>query len=245
MSDCSIVKLLITIETLNNSTILVPNFILIDKPAGITSHDVVNKLRRVTGERRIGHAGTLDPFATGLLILGIGRAATRELGNFLKLDKKYTAALYLDAISDTHDRTGKITELPKKEISETDIKKVLKKFIGEQDQTPPMFSAKKIDGKKMYELARKGIEVERQPVKITIYDLEFLGYEYPILKISVHCSSGTYIRSLADDIGKTLDSGAYLEELRRTKIGAYEIKDAHKLDTVTKENWIGKTIKME
>jgi tRNA pseudouridine55 synthase len=217
-----------------------PKFILIDKPAGITSHDVVGRLRRITGERRIGHAGTLDPFATGLLILGIGREATRELDKFLKLDKEYVAALRLDAVSDTADRTGKITELPKKEVSETDIKKILKKFTGEMEQIPPMFSAKKINGKKMYELARKGIEVKRQPVKINIYDLEFLEYSYPILKIRVRSSSGTYIRTLAEDIGRALGSGAYLEELRRTKIGPYDIKDAHRLEKLAPDSWIDK-----
>jgi len=135
---------------------------------------------------------------------------------------------------------GKIIELPKKEISETGIREILKKFVGELDQIPPMFSAKKIGGKKMYELARRGIEVVRQPVKITIYDLEFLEYTYPLLKIRVHCSSGTYIRSLADDIGKALNSGAYLEELRRTKIGAYRIEDAHQLSEVAPDSWIDK-----
>lgn len=217
-----------------------PKFILIDKPAGITSHDVVGRLRRITGERRIGHAGTLDPFATGLLILGIGREATRELDKFLKLDKEYVATLRLDATSDTADRTGKITELPKKEISENDIKKIIKKFVGEQEQIPPMYSAKKINGKKMYELARKGIEIERQPVKIKIYDLEFIEYNYPILKIRVRASSGTYIRTLAEDIGKALGSGAYLEELRRTKIGVYDIKNAHPIDILAPNSWIDK-----
>jgi len=274
-----------------------PNFLLIDKPSGITSHDVVDYLRRVTGVRRIGHAGTLDPFATGLLILGIGREATRELWKFFppppkermrplaqkadlsqrltslwlarkpraeKSDKEYIATLHLGAVSDTYDRTGKITEVRPPEVSPrshigvkppqvTDLQRILKKFIGETEQIPPMFSAKKINGKKMYELARRGIEVERKPVKIKIYDLEILEYTYPFLKIRVHSSSGTYIRSLAHDIGQRLKAesgqlkagyGAYLEELRRTKIGKYNVKDAHKLEELTPETWIDKVIKM-
>jgi len=223
-----------------------PNFILIDKPPNITSHDVVDYLRRVTGERRIGHAGTLDPFATGLLILGIGRAATRELGHFLKSDKEYIATLHLGAASDTYDRTGKITEVRPPEVSPpeevkppqvADLQKILQKFTGEQEQIPPMFSAKKINGKKMYELARAGIVVPRQPVKIKIYELEILDYAYPSLKIRVRSSSGTYIRSLAHDIGQALGCGAYLKELRRTKIGKYDVANAHKLEKLAPETW--------
>ena len=219
-----------------------PNFILIDKPAGITSHDVVDRLRKITGEQRIGHAGTLDPFATGLLILGIGRAATRELGHFLKLDKEYIATLHFGAESDTYDRTGKITTIGYREsngfpISLSKIKKILQNFTGEIEQTPPMYSAKKINGKKMYELARAGKEIPRKPTKIKIYSIELLEYDFPLNKICVHCSSGTYIRSLAHDLGRALGTGAYLEELRRTKIGKYDVKDAHKLEELTPETW--------
>jgi tRNA pseudouridine55 synthase len=217
-----------------------PNFLLIDKPSGITSHDVVDRLRRITGERRVGHAGTLDPFATGLLILGIGREATRELGGFLKSDKEYIATLHLGAVSDTYDRTGKIMEVRLPEVFPppvADLQKILQKFTGEQEQIPPMFSAKKIHGKKMYELARRGIEVPRQPVKIKIYELEILDYTYSSLKIRVRSSSGAYIRSLAHDIGTALGCGAYLEELRRTKIGRYDVKDAYQLEDIIAENW--------
>ena len=214
-------------------------FILVNKPEGITSHDVVDRLRKITGIKKIGHSGTLDPFASGLLILGIGREATRELGRFLKEDKEYIAVLRLGAASDTYDREGRIE---KKEIAEQpsrqDIERTLKDFVGEIEQTPPIFSAKKMKGKKLYELARKGIEVKPKPQKVKIYNIELLEYKWPRLKIKVSCSSGTYIRSLANDIGEKLSCGAYLEELCRTKIGDYVLDNASALDEITRENWI-------
>lgn len=211
---------------------------LIDKPAGITSHGVVGYLRRITGIKKIGHAGTLDPFATGLLILAVGREATKRIDQFVKSGKKYEAEIFFGAETDTYDREGKIVkEYECKKIDEEKIKEILKNFIGKQLQIPPMYSAKKINGKKLYELARKNIEIERKPAEIEIYDLQILKYEWPILKISVNCSSGTYIRSLAYDMGRKLDCGAYLQELRRTKIGEYEVEKAIQLDRV-KEDWV-------
>jgi len=205
--------------------------LVINKPSGPTSHDIIDYLRKLTGIKKIGHAGTLDPFASGVLIVAIGRKYTKQISKFVKLDKKYIAKLHLGAESDTYDREGKIA-LVKNSIK-PDIKKiksVLKEFLGKQEQIPPMFSAKKYKGKKLYELARQGIEIKRKPVKINIYDLKLLDYSWPFLTIKVHCSSGTYIRSLAYDIGKKLGCGAYLEELERIAVGNFTIKKAIKID---------------
>ena len=220
-------------------------FLLIDKPAGITSHDVIDRLRRVTGVQRIGHSGTLDPFATGLLIVGVGREATRELDRFLKMDKQYRATLYLGATSDTGDSTGLIAvrhpERGQDPIgfwpSQNDVMKILNQFVGELQQTPPMYSAKKIGGKKLYQLARKGKTIERQPTSISISNLALVSYTPPLLTIDVACSSGTYIRTLAEDIGKALSCGAYCEHLERTAIGPYRLQNAVELSTITSVNW--------
>jgi tRNA pseudouridine55 synthase len=213
-------------------------FILINKPAGITSHDVVDKLREITKIKRIGHSGTLDPFATGLLILGIGREFTKKLSIFQKKDKEYVATLRLGAESDTFDREGKIIEKKVEKIPERkEIEEVLKSFLGEIEQIPPAFSAKKIKGKKLYELARRGIKVKPKPQKVKIYEISILEYKFPYLKIKVKCSSGTYIRSLANDIGKKLGCGAYLEELIRTKIGEFSLDNTIELSKLNSQNW--------
>jgi tRNA pseudouridine55 synthase len=213
-------------------------FILINKPAGITSHDVVDKLREITKIKRIGHSGTLDPFATGLLILGIGREFTKKLSIFQKKDKEYVATLRLGAESDTFDREGKIIEKKVEKIPERkEIEEVLKSFLGEIEQIPPAFSAKKIKGKKLYELARRGIKVKPKPQKVKIYEISILEYKFPYLKIKVKCSSGTYIRSLANDIGKKLGCEAYLEELIRTKIGEFSLDNTIELSKLNSQNW--------
>ena len=203
----------------------------------MTSHDVVDRLRRITGIKKIGHAGTLDPFATGLLICGIGRETTKKLDIFLKQDKEYLAQLKLGFASDTYDRDGKIEERQGEKPSLDTIEKVISGFKGEVEQKPPMFSAKKIKGKKLYQLARKGIEIELKPHKIFINEIEILNYNYPVLEIKVSCSSGTYIRSLANDIGKKLNCGAYLQELCRTKIGNLSLIKAAELATLASQNW--------
>lgn len=214
-------------DNLNNG------FLLINKPVGPTSHDIIDKLRKLTGIKKIGHAGTLDPFASGLLICAVGRESTKEIDKFVKLDKEYIATIHLGAVTDTCDRTGKIIQESERQASEAINEQIIKKaaaeFVGEQLQTPPMFSAKKINGQKMYELARQGKTVERQPCAINIYVLEILNYAWPILKIKIKCSSGTYIRTIAYDLGESLGCGAYLEELVRTKIGEYNIEDAIRL----------------
>jgi len=249
-------------------------YLLINKPAGPTSHDVVNRLRHITGIKKIGHAGTLDPFASGLLIIAISRESTREIDKFVKLDKEYIATIKLGAVSDTYDRTGKIEIRNRKSeivfapparggdaiaspaLSGTpamaegvgaftisnfpklkNIKKILKSLLGKQLQTPPMYSAKKINGQKLYELARLGKEVARPASKIEIKKIKILDYQFPFLKIKVACSSGTYIRSLANDVGEKLKTGAYLEELERTKIGKYKIKKSVSLEKLTLDNW--------
>jgi tRNA pseudouridine55 synthase len=242
-------------------------FLIINKPAGPTSHDIVDRVRRMTGEKRVGHAGTLDPFASGVLVVGTGREATREFPKLVGLDKKYRAILRLGATSDTDDRTGIITTTsllsPPSDIGgpihigrtddqvkigfpmplgndKENIEAVLKKFTGQIMQVPPMYSAKKIKGKKLYELAREGKTVERTPVPIEIYSIVPAVYTLPAarytLVINVHCSSGTYIRALARDIGEALGCGAYLEELERTAVGPFSIDEAVKADDLTKEN---------
>lgn len=218
-------------------------FLLIAKPAGRTSHDVVNAIRRVTGERRVGHAGTLDPFATGLLIIGVGRESTRQLGDFLKLPKEYLATLELGVISTTGDPEGVLT--PSADLTAPtgeQVDAVLQTFIGEQLQLPPMHSAKKVGGKKLYQLARAGMIVERQPTTVTITSLIVETYQYPHLVVRVACSSGTYIRALAQDIGAALGTGAYCTALERTAIGPYRLENAASLDVLTAENWHGQAV---
>jgi tRNA pseudouridine55 synthase len=213
-------------------------FILINKPPGFTSHDVVDKLRAITKIKKIGHAGTLDPFARGLLILGIGREFTKKLAFFQKKDKEYIATLKLGAESETFDKEGKIIKKNVERIPEKkEIEKVLKQFLGEIEQIPPIFSAKRIKGKRLYELARKGIKIEPRPQKVKIYNLEILEYCFPYLKIKVNCSSGTYLRSLAHEIGQKLKCGAYLEDLIRTKIGDFSLDDSVDLSELNFQNW--------
>lgn len=206
-------------------------FLLVDKPVGPTSHDIVDMVRRALRTRKVGHAGTLDPFASGLLILAVG-SKTKEISKFVGLDKAYEATLRFGATSDTMDRTGAIEQKECAAVSQGDLEAALEKFRGEIDQVPPMYSAKKIGGKKLYELAREGKEVERKPVRVTIHELELVSFAWPSAVIRTRVSSGTYIRALADDIGKALGCGAYLEELRRTRIGTYKVEDAVKPETI-------------
>ncbi len=216
----------------------IEGFLLVDKPVDWTSHDVVGYLRKITGIKKIGHAGTLDPFATGLLIVGVGRGATKQLDTFKELPKTYEATVHLGATSDTQDSTGTITEQSGYATPTlSDMQKTVSSFIGTQTQIPPMHSAKKVGGKKLYTLARKGIEIERTPHEITIYDITQDEYSFPTLTITVHCSTGTYIRTLAHDIGQTVTTGAYCKELRRTRIGEYNVEKAQKPKDITNEHW--------
>ncbi len=205
--------------------------ILADKPAGISSFGVVARVRRQLSGRagrkiKVGHTGTLDPFATGLMILVSG-TFTRRAGEFSKLDKVYEATIRLGAISSTGDPEGEITEQLVQDIpSEQQVRQTIKTFLGKITQTPPVFSAIKINGQRAYKLARAGQAVEMPSREVEIYSIELLSYEYPHIKIRAHVSSGTYIRTLAQDIGDLLGTGAYVTELRRVKVGQYDIKDA-------------------
>lgn len=211
------------------------NILLIDKEKRWTSFDVVARIRKITGEKRVGHTGTLDPFATGLLIVLVGKEATKRQIELMKMDKEYIAVLELGKTSTTGDPEGKIikSKIKKKEPKITEIKLVLSNFLGEIDQIPPAYSAIKIEGKKAYELARKGIEPKLKPRKVVIHSIEVLDYRWPFLRIKVRCGSGTYIRSLASDIGKALGVGAYLRDLRRTKIGKFDVKEAKKISQIS------------
>lgn len=214
-------------------------FLLIDKPIGITSHDVVERLREISKEKKIGHAGTLDPLASGLLILAVGSEATKRLSTLFKYDKEYLATLRLGSISTTFDKEGEITLKKQVKIpSKRHIEKVLKEFEGKIRQVPPIFSAKKIKGERLYKLARMGVSVKPKISEVKIYKILLLEYKFPHLSIQVKCSTGTYIRSLANDIGERLGCGAYLEKLTRTKIGRFSLKDAVKLSQITPKNWM-------
>jgi len=200
------------------------------KPAGPTSHDIINQVRKMSGEKRVGHAGTLDPFAEGVLIVAVSREYTKKLGQFLKQDKTYRTTVRLGAESDTFDLTGKIKNIDvKQKPSKKEILKTLDKFIGEIEQIPPSFSAIKIKGKKAYELARKGIVPNLKPRKVKIYSIKILKYKWPYLEIETKVSSGTYIRSLAHDLGQTLKIGGYLEKLVRTKTGSFNLQKSLRL----------------
>ena len=212
--------------------------ILVDKPAGMTSFGVVARVRRVLSEQagkkvKVGHTGTLDPFATGLLILMSGKM-TKKCQEFLKLDKTYVATIRLGASSTTGDVEGEITEYGQaaREPSLDEVQDVIRSFQGEIIQKLPRFSAVKINGKRAYKLAREGIEVEMPERKVTIYSIEILDYSFPELKIRTHVSSGTYIRTLGEDIGEKLGTHGYLTELRRTEIGEYNVEAAKKLDEI-------------
>ncbi|MCH7640796.1 tRNA pseudouridine(55) synthase TruB [Patescibacteria group bacterium] len=245
-------------------------FLLIDKPKGITSHDVIDEVRKITGEKKVGHAGTLDPNATGLLIVGVGRESTKRLGKIaIGTKKTYESEIYLGEERDTDDSEGKVIKIwriPQQvrssqvaksarddkagikslpALSKAKIEEILKTFVGEQEQIPPKYSSIKIKGKKAYELARKGEKVDLKPRKITIYSIKLVSYKFPSLKIETTVSSGTYVRALARDIGKRLGSGAYLKNLRRTKIGDYSIDQAIRLRSLSKFNWKSETVNIE
>lgn len=201
-------------------------FLNIDKPKGWTSHDVVNKLRRGLKVKKVGHAGTLDPMATGVLIMCVG-GATRLSEYAMTSTKTYRATVYLGKTTDSYDAEGEIlTEQDASQITQADLEAILPKFMGNIQQLPPMFSAIKQDGKKLYELARKGQTVERPKRLITIYDLSLVSWDSPEFTLDVTCSAGTYIRSLAYDLGEMLGVGAHLSGLIRSASGAFKVADA-------------------
>jgi tRNA pseudouridine55 synthase len=204
--------------------------LLVDKPAGWTSFDVVAKVRGLLSKEagrkvKVGHSGTLDPFAAGLLILLIGKY-TKQSDQFLKLDKTYSATLILGRTSTTADPEGEITSVNDNEPSQEEVISTLNTFIGQISQTPPIYSAIKIDGQRAYKLARAGQKPVIEPRNVTIYGIRLIEYAYPELKIEAKVSSGTYIRSLAVDIGESLGVGAYLSELKRTNIAQFDLDKA-------------------
>jgi tRNA pseudouridine55 synthase len=222
--------------------------LIIDKPAGITSHDVVARVRRITGTRRVGHTGTLDPFATGVLVVLVGRAT--RLAQFLSgAEKEYEAVIRLGYATDTGDLTGTrvsdfTTETQRStEIHREEIESAMAALRGEIEQTPPMFSAKKVGGRKLYELARRGEEIERKPVRVIISYFAALNHDGALLKENaegtsdlrarVVCSAGTYLRTLAEDFGGKLGVGAHVAELRRTRAGEFKIGEAITLDRLS------------
>lgn len=214
--------------------------LVVDKPIGLTSHDVVQVIRRGTNIQRAGHTGTLDPRASGVLVILIGPAV--RLSEYVSAsDKRYQAIIRLGATTDTYDEDGQVTASAPIEITEAQFETALKKFIGEIEQVPPPYSAVKVDGKKAYDLARKGEEVELPPRIINVYNLELLEWAPPEAVIDVYCSSGTYVRSLANDLGNELGCGAHLVGLRRTKSGRFTLRDAVPLrklrDAFEAGNW--------
>jgi len=204
--------------------------LVVDKPQGFTSHDVVDFMRKRFGLKKVGHAGTLDPMATGVLVMLIGKCTSLS-SSFMQDDKDYEGTMVLGATSDTGDAWGKITPSGESPVSdEESIKEVFASFIGEIEQKPPMYAAVKVNGSKLYELARKGISVDVPPRKIVIKRLDIISIEAPKIRFSVSCSKGTYVRQLAVDIGERLGCGAYLSELKRTRSGKFSISEAALID---------------
>jgi len=204
--------------------------ILLDKPMGWTSFDVVRKVRNFTRVRKVGHAGTLDPLATGLLIVCTGKF-TKKINDFMAQSKEYTGAFTLGATTPTYD----LESLPENQtdvshITEAEIHKATEAFVGEIDQVPPIYSAIKKAGTPMYTLARRGEDIDLQPRKINIESFEITDIQLPVVSFKIRCSTGTYIRSLANDFGKQLGCGAFLSSLRRTAIGDFRVEDAFQMD---------------
>lgn len=213
-------------------------FLLVNKPLKWTSMDVIRRLRTVTGIKKIGHTGTLDPLATGLLLVAIGRDATREIESLVGLEKSYVTTINLSAFSSTGDGEGDLERVDVENIPTLEkIHEIIEdNFIGEVEQTPPDFSAVKVNGIPAYKHARKGKKVDLKPKKIFIYNIDVLDYEYPSLKLKIISSKGTYIRSLGSDIGKKLGTGGYVSKLERTSIGEYKLENAVELEGITKED---------
>ncbi len=207
--------------------------LLVDKPAGMTSHDVVDRIRRAARIRRVGHTGTLDPGATGLLILCLGKA-TRLSEHLTRMDKTYEGAMRLGVVTDSYDMDGRVVEEnPVPELGAEEIQRVCSGFVGAIEQIPPMVSAVKVGGERLYKKARKGETVERPARNVMVYEFSVLGYEPPQARVRVRCTSGTYVRSLCHDAGHLLGCGASLAALRRTAVGMHRIEDAAPMDHFT------------
>lgn len=211
---------------------MINGLLIFDKPPGITSHEAVEKLKISLNANKAGHTGTLDPFATGVLPVCFNKAT--KLIQFLDENtKEYDAGITLGVITDTYDYTGStISKRKVGELKRIEIEKIIDSFKGKVKQVPPMFSAIKVDGKKLYDLARKGIEVERKPREIVIHDIKLVDFHLPIIEIRVKCSKGTYIRSLASDIGDAIGCGAHLSSLKRIASGRFNIEDSYSLEEI-------------
>ena len=206
--------------------------LLVDKPQGITSHDVVAKMRRVFRIKKIGHAGTLDPMATGLLLILVGKA-TKASQYLMSLDKEYTGTIKLGEVTDSQDADGEtVMTKPVPELTEKDVVKVMQTFLGDQYQTPPMYSAKKINGQKLYKLAREGKVVPREPRVIHISRYEITKFSLPDISFIVRSSKGAYIRTLAHDLGDRLDCGGHLSSLRRTAVGQFRVEESNTVEAI-------------
>lgn len=210
--------------------------LLVDKPKGKSSFYLITLLRSICNVKKIGHTGTLDPIATGLMLLLVGKNYTTKAPLFLNAKKTYEAVIFLSESTDTYDCQGTITKTSSIVPTSNEVINTIASFQGMQSQIPPMYSAKKINGKKLYELARQNIQVERKPINVEL-DIELLDYEYPFLKLKVHCTSGTYIRTLAHDIGTKLKSYGHIKELRRTENGAYHVNNALSMDQIQSDDF--------
>jgi tRNA pseudouridine55 synthase len=199
--------------------------LILNKPGGLTSHDVVNRVRRATRIKQVGHAGTLDPMATGVLVVCVGQA-TRISEYLMGHDKTYRATMRLGIETDTYDADGEVVGTHVVQVNRVAIEPALTSFVGDIQQIPPMYSALKRDGQKLYDLARQGIEIEREARAVTVYSIDLLDYQAPDVTIEVHCSAGTYIRSIAHDLGALLGTGAHLTALTRTASGPFTAQQA-------------------
>ncbi|MFA5008734.1 MAG: tRNA pseudouridine(55) synthase TruB [Candidatus Omnitrophota bacterium] len=214
----------------------VEGLLLVSKPGNMTSHDIVDFVRKRLGTRRVGHAGTLDPLAEGLLIVLVGKY-TKLFPKFANFDKEYLGVLKLGEITTTGDCEGQLVKQEDcSSITEAKIREAFPFFEGEIEQIPPMVSAVRVGGKRLYSLARKGITIARQPRKITIYSLKILNIKLPFVEFCVRCSKGTYVRKLAEDIGERLGCGAHIIKIKRLSIGNFKLEDAVKLDDINESH---------
>ena len=216
--------------------------VVLNKPSGMTSHDVVARVRRIFKMKRVGHSGTLDPLATGVLVILLGKS-TKLFGKFEAFDKAYKATMIFGTKTTTADIQGKITqEMPFDQLTREQVEDVLKGFVGDTEQVPPMVSAVKMNGKRLYELARQGIEVVREPRKIHIDKLSLIDFNLPRARFYVECSKGTYVRQLAEDFAEKLGTVACIAEIERTKVGPFTIEQSVNLENLTEQHirdWSG------
>jgi tRNA pseudouridine55 synthase len=212
--------------------------VVVDKPGGMTSHDVVARVRRLAGTRKVGHAGTLDPMATGVLVLGVNRA-TRLLGHLTLSDKRYDATIRLGVSTTTDDAEGEVVETsPTADLGEVAVRDALASFVGEIDQVPSAVSAVKVDGKRAYARVRAGESLDLPPRRVTVHALDVTEVDLPEVRVSVHVSSGTYVRALARDVGAALGVGGHLTALRRTTAGPFGLADARTLEELAEDFWM-------